>query len=246
MSMAAVPPSVSSLIFNGDFAWISGVLGTITQELFFYLISSIVYFTLGSRRFLKVISGISVALYFSLHLKFLDGFLFYEQFKVLARDFGFSLWVYFAFGIFLFYRNGKTIGSRVLWTLSLIIFAISQNMIDLKNRSDFDLAFYYLAALIFIFCIAIFATRANANKSRVLNNRYSKFIGNISYEFYLVHEFVGLTLISYLTQNLDLQIYVFLLLILYVLCLGISMVIYSYWYEPVHGYFEKKFNLLKR
>lgn len=240
-SLTFSEPAIWIRIFHKKFDYVSGSYWSLWPEVVFYFSCSIIFF-LNKKKF---ISNWFYLLTPTMIFKIL---VFYRMkpfvynapvLNVIVEKWGqlglycnfVNYMIYFSFGIFFYYIFSRKV-IPVAATVICIVFALAELYLIEKTWMRI-----FLVCTLMIFSIFVYKPAAFS----FLNNRLVIRIGVISYGIYLIHEFVGVILISKLgslVQSPFLQkvVPVFVLFI----CIGFAEFMYRFYETPVMRFLKKK------
>ena len=238
ISLLVIPPTLINSFLSSNLSWVTGVLATLSQELFFYVVAGFFYFYVSKKFFLLIVSFLTFSFYFSMHLDFLSNFQWYSIYQENARSFGLGLWLYFLFGAYLYNIKTKKVTLKY-WHLSfLVLFGIFQMYIDLDNRKEMYLISYYIIILLFIFIASY--TAVFFSDKKIWRFKPALYLGNISYEFYLIHEFFGLTVLNYFSDPIGLLNYLVITFLIFIVTVILSGITFKYWFTPLNRFLRDR------
>lgn len=230
LSFLLIKPQTLYLASHGTVAYtyVTGVLWTLWIEILFYLLASVIYFK--GRYFLATLAGLGIAYggyvllsHTRLWLLVPDSVAWAFSVSPVA-DLGNYLWWFIA-GATVFAIRKQT-ASPKLWFLYIAAF-LATTLLSLEGNKDNLAAFAIANFAIF----AVFLPIAKPKANRFLSAKWLVFVGNISFELYLVHEAIGVSILQLIrVHSWDSSVWV--LLPVTALCLGLAYLIYKYWSIP--------------
>jgi peptidoglycan/LPS O-acetylase OafA/YrhL len=239
---------------NSDF--ITGVQWTLTYEITFYLLLSFIFFKFSKRFAFEIMFWLTNFIlttnyvYLFLNNQIGNGY-FVKDVSLPSVEFviqqsGLLHLSWFLLGMWFFNFNSDS-KSKTKWIyfLNLILLCtwdISQGRAALNQLEQA----FFSVLLFTIFVISFFFIKQDFSKlSFSYLRRGLELLGNVSYEFYLLHEIVGVTLLVYFSKftfissnKLSYPLIISLvILIIYVLSYGIN----RYFSMPVQEWVKSKF-----
>ena len=185
-SLSFIEPSVWERLLGTPVSTIDGVYWSLFVEVKFYFWACLLFFVFKALRFLA-----AFAIFFTVVLA-LEAFgaLISNRFIVGASDifFASSYLPWFCAGVafFYLYQDRKNMLASLLAIETLAMVVVRAVKMDAASEIPFDLAFY---ALFFLFVFRRKWVRAFEWKPLAL-------VGEASYSLYLLHQYVGVTLIA--------------------------------------------------
>jgi peptidoglycan/LPS O-acetylase OafA/YrhL len=188
----------TSLIAGTD--QVTGVLWTLWVELQFYLIASVVFFCkLQMNKALPVLGGIGTVFYLLSISRFTT-----LQLSHWSEVLNISEFLWWFIGGVAAYELRKAPSNRMRWALYSSSFILSSTGLSLVIADGQGRLFLnptgVHSVLMNLAIFSLFATAVIFRKTPILNFGLLVFIGNFSYELYLVHEAVGMSLLQNLTR----------------------------------------------
>jgi peptidoglycan/LPS O-acetylase OafA/YrhL len=221
-SITLLDPNFMNQIFGTRFVWTTGVLWSLFIEIQFYFVAGILFF--NARRFSFVskffLLSLSVAL-----IRLLMNIFFSGSKLFLDNIFPLNKYIWWFLAGSLFYQSqetkqGKKVGKYLILTLAFN--ALSLNFESMKFQANFFLS---LNLLLFYSLFFLLCNRRNFLK--IFRSKYLVILGGLSYEFYLIHESIGVSILSFINQSQIFSRFSFLLvpifLILITFLIGFSL-----------------------
>jgi peptidoglycan/LPS O-acetylase OafA/YrhL len=223
-SLTLLGPDFLNRIFSTNFIWVTGVLWSLFVEIQFYFVAGLLFFNFRKYHFNTKLFG------FALSLQLIKLFLILTTFdtKVVLDDLmplNREIWWFLAGSIF--YAN---FGVRrklymnpfllITFLFNLVLLNVDSSGIEFKPIDTLIVSIFYL-----LFSLII----KQSKKIGILRSSIIVWMGGLSYEFYLLHESIGVSALSRFAQsqgssyNLKLS----LLFLIAVICflLALSMLI---------------------
>jgi peptidoglycan/LPS O-acetylase OafA/YrhL len=239
-SMTLINPEILSMSVGKDFQWVMGVQWTLSVEVTFYILASVVFFYVSRRKIIEIL--LVVACLISGVFVFIGRF--DSHYAVIVRRIlevlGVNYSFYFLAGMCL-YRIRYQIQPRLNFGIYIWCLLVCE-LVASGGRRGFQegYSFAFASALIFaIFTLTAFAI-LKSQYMGLLRSRILVGIGNASYELYLVHEVVGVLAIFELSMKLHLGPKASLLLAIIVLVglIYMSILIERLWSSRLRGYLD--------
>ena len=230
LSFLLIKPQTLYLVSHGTVAYtyVTGVLWTLWIEVLFYLLASVIYFK--GKFFLATLTGLGVAYAVYVLLSHTRLWLFVPDSAAWAfsvsplADLGNYLWWFIAGATM--YGLRKQTSSPKLWILYLAAF-VATTLLSVDGNKDNLAAFAIANFMIF----ALFLPISQPKTNRFLSARWLVFVGNISFELYLVHEAIGVSVLQLIrVHSWDSSVWV--LIPATTICLGLAYLIYKFWSVP--------------
>jgi peptidoglycan/LPS O-acetylase OafA/YrhL len=194
-SITLIPPTVLNFFSDSGFDWLTLVLWSLKVEVFFYLLCAVTFAALGKSNLpavltiFSVLANLAIVLQTKIDLNELN--FITKSIKV----FGFDHLSWFVIGVLIFELRFKS--KTRFMRIGLTVTSLT-TLLNLYILNDSNLgvllggAVLMATALLFaLFCVV---------KSFPLE-KYILIIGDSSYEMYLVHQGVGLTLLLYVANR---------------------------------------------
>lgn len=221
-SVMLIHPSLTQSISSNqsEIGWITGVLWSLWCEIHFYLLISIIYFFARKKNYMKlfVISAFAISAFGIFDVTSIDFFASHPVINALLALRQYIIW----FGIGVIFSAAHQ--ARSFNGLRLLLLTFSSFAIVIENLRAGRISFYE-NIYITLFCILTFMAFYLISSDRQLTSSLFKpisSIGNASYELYLWHESIFLTLLvvyAKLTPSTLLQwlpLFVFILLVSFI------------------------------
>jgi peptidoglycan/LPS O-acetylase OafA/YrhL len=189
-------------IFGFSKYWINSIIGvewSIFCEVCFYLSLPILFKYIKDKK-----SAITLAVLSAL-IAFVSSRLFYSSEKLLHEWSSFFIlqnYFYFALGIVLYFfvKEKKQYSQKLLRLGWLVLFCLTGIMLIIDRN-------FYTTILFSLFlALFIFLMQYGDNISNIFNNKFTRFLGKISYSIYLLH-FLILNIIAKLIINPNLKFF---------------------------------------
>jgi len=223
------------LLDTSDIHYIDGVYWSLWAEIFFYLSAALIFFInrknflttwLTMTTFLQLLRIVTSPKIMSFYPESLTNLVdtIYRGFFV----FNLNCWVYFSIGVFMYALYSKrttTTPEKVLMGFLLA------------------LEFYFLHSIvlgiIFIGFITLFVLLVYKPGSlKMLLAKPLLIIGLVSYPLYLLHQNVGVILISKFSVSAHPEVNIFIPLVVLLLFVLVSYIIYRYYEKPIIKFFR--------
>jgi peptidoglycan/LPS O-acetylase OafA/YrhL len=229
-SLTLIEPAFINYFFGTQLQWVTGVLWSLFVEIQFYILAGTIYFSLRKQAFLVKLFSITFLVEF---IKFLVILFQVDTNAVLESIFPLNryLWWFLAgSGFYKLWRHESTKFAQFTVTMSLLFNLASLNFTGRNFNFNFSLTF--LTILFYsLFCLLVVWPKS----LKPFRNSGVVLLGGLSYEFYLIHEAIGVSLLSKLSQikslegNLSISILALFLTILGLIILsrGIQKVSHS-------------------
>jgi len=201
-SISLIDPGWWNLVFHSKLTWISGVQWTLSIEVSFYLLAGCLYY-FASRRFfpefLVISSGVATLLDHIPHQSH-PGII--HDIDTIWALTGFPLFWWFVVGV-LFYRVFAQENS--IKNVALMIVSIGWVLLftydGYKGNKDGYPVIYALIYIAFsMFLLGLISTNSRRFE-KLAGNKFTVWVGDNSYEFYLIHEIIGVTVLSKLEHR---------------------------------------------
>jgi peptidoglycan/LPS O-acetylase OafA/YrhL len=221
-SVMLIHPSLTQSISSNqsEIGWITGVLWSLWCEIHFYLLISFIYFFARKKNYMKifVISAFAISAFGIFDITSIDFFASHPVINSLLALRQYIIW----FGIGVIFSAAHQ--ARSFNGLRLLLLTFSSFAIIIENLRAGRISFYE-NIWVTLFCILTFMAFYFISSDRQLTSSLFKpisSIGNASYEIYLWHESIFLTLLvvyAKLTPSTLLQwfpLFVFILLVSFI------------------------------
>jgi peptidoglycan/LPS O-acetylase OafA/YrhL len=255
-SISMINPSYFLFFFDIKTDWITGVQWTLTYEITFYLLSSFVFYKISQKHVFEFMLGMTnfilIANYLYLYLNNQIGQGYYVKdvnspsVEYVIQQSGLLHLSWFVLGMWFFKFSSNRRSKKVLVYLVNLIFLcawdISQGRVAFSQPKQTMFAIAMLA----LFVIFFFRLKAQSSKPFLKSiAQILESLGNVSYEFYLLHEIVGVTLLLSLSKitfiYLHPEIYPFLIFLVLITLYAASFAINKLYSEPTQRYLKTKF-----
>lgn len=194
-SLTLVGPDFLNLLFSTNFIWTTGVLWSLFIEIQFYLVAGVLFFNLKKYTFVTKLFVIALS------MQSLKIFLVLsESEKIKTFDALLPLhnyiWWFLAGATFYTILNSK----KSYYLPTLIMISIFFNMIPLIYESSRVKYKLILCTIVIVFYLIFYFLTIKPAKIAFLRSSVLIWLGGISYEFYLIHESLGISVISKINQ----------------------------------------------
>jgi peptidoglycan/LPS O-acetylase OafA/YrhL len=193
-SIFMFPPNIINIPLDTSFNWITLVLWSLKIELFFYFIFGLLFFKFGLYHF-QMFTSLTVLGFL------LDSFdsLIHQFHLGLAADFskmiGMNYFIWFYLGMLFYKVRFENLKKKYLYGAQAILVA--------KTFLVFSSFEVPLSTL----CVILIANLLILGKKRIFHSRnIFVLVGDVSYELYLIHQGIGLTLLIYIFNVVELNI----------------------------------------
>lgn len=190
-SLTLIEPAFINYLFGTQFQWVTGVLWSLFVEIQFYILAGVIFFFLRKKPFLVKLFLIAV---FVEIIKLLiivfqiNAELFLKSIFPLN---GYLWWFLAGSGFYKLWIHESVKFARFAVMLSLISNLASLNFNGLNFHFNFALTFltflFYL-----LFCLLVVCPKT----LKIFRNSGIVLLGGLSYEFYLIHEAIGVSILS--------------------------------------------------
>lgn len=210
-SIMMINPSYLLFLFDIRTDWITGVQWTLTYEITFYLLSSVVFFKISKKFAFEIMffstNLILVGNYLYLYLNDQIGRGYYVKdvnspsVEYVIQQSGLLHLSWFVLGMWFFkYRSTPRDKKSWIYVMNLTFLCawdISQGRVAFSQPKQTALALLILIIFIVLFILIGF----KPSKYKFYKIRTSlEALGNVSYEFYLLHEIIGVTILVNLSN----------------------------------------------
>lgn len=212
-SILLFDPRYLNVIFHTNLSWVTGVLWTLTIEIWFYFVSGLLFFAFGAKKYLGLLCLFAFTATFVDHFTRDSSSGVFGLMQTVLDLTGFPHFWWFVIGVIasLIYKKPTP---RMLTTYSavcLLTMIFTYN--GYKDESEgycvyLAVCFIFLAELTLLFLanrVAIF--------EKFLGMKFLTVLGDNSYEFYLIHETVGVSLIAYFCSKFHTNFFTFSLFV---------------------------------
>ncbi len=255
-SISMINPSYFLFFFDIKTDWITGVQWTLTYEITFYLLSSFVFYKISQRHVFEFMLGITnfilIANYLYLYLNNQIGQGYYlkdvnsPSVEYVIQQSGLLHLSWFVLGMWFYKFNSNRQSKKVIAYLANLIFLCAWDISQGRVAFSQPKQTMFAIAMLTLFIIFFFQLKAQFSK-RFLRSITQIFesLGNVSYEFYLLHEIVGVTLLLSLSKitfiYLHPEIYPILIFLVLITLYAASLAINKLYSEPAQRYLKTKF-----
>ena len=220
-SLTLVGPDFLNFWFATNFTWTTGVLWSLFVEIQFYLIAGFLYFVSQKFTFVTKLFVFAISIQFIKIILSISNTDAKNALDALLPINNY-IWWFLAGSIFWKIRNSQDSGKlRIILFFSICFILVSSNFESSQFR--FSLIPSLLTILFFILFLFI---AQNSKKVRFLKVSPIVWLGGLSYEFYLIHESIGVSMISKINEATNYQIslamYLILLMALILLLIALS------------------------
>lgn len=228
-SLTFIDPAFFRILFGFDFVWIDGAYWSLFSEVRFYGLMAVLFFSFG-RRFLPVLYGGSLLLFVLSFLADVWGFGLVRQF--LKWVFFIDDLPWFLFGVSFFYAAKQSRVSIVLGMFSVSLFGALVRSLNMAS---------YEALVMALLIPGLFwAALESSWAKRILSVPVIARAGLASYSLYLLHQNIGVTLISELASYFEAAKGAWLVPPVVFFSLSLfSIFIYKHWERPADKYFVR-------
>jgi len=194
ISLFLIPPSAANLLLDLHLNWITLVLWSLKVEVIFYLLISLIYFSLAKKRTFEILVSVSILSTFALvanRLDFSFGPMDFFYRTVIALGWNHLSW--FLVGLALQRYAWNSVANRIK-IFSLILFSHIPLLIE---GQSLDVLMCGLTMSILTAITIVWA--------RVLPKHWRPLVvlGNSSYEMYLLHQNIGVTISLKLSSGIN-------------------------------------------
>ncbi len=235
ISIAIIHPTYVAYLFHIETNFVTGVMWTLTYEITFYAIIGVIYYFISKRNallifilFLNLILFLNYSYLFAtdnLGNGYNNVLITFPSLEYVIKQSGLLHLSWFALGMWFYKYEGKDL-DRYSGTLLLnLLFLIAYDSIGgtsvFEHKTSSVLSFLLTTCFVILFGL-------NHRQRYILSPRlrllFAK-LGDISYEFYLIHEVIGVVLLSLISNNklFASNTHLSLLLILIIFCFVIFL-----------------------
>jgi peptidoglycan/LPS O-acetylase OafA/YrhL len=232
VSITILNPTYIAFLFHVPTNFVTGVMWTLTYEITFYLIIGFIYFYISKKNalpvFVMLLNTILILNYSYLFLsdKLGEGYSNpipnYPSFEYVVQQSGILHLSWFGVGMWFYKYEGmklKYYPYVILINLLILVTYDSVGGTSLLRNLKLSLLSLVITFSFLIFFIINF--KGNMLFTKYFRNVLAK-IGNVSYEFYLIHEVVGVFILSFISslnfvEKRHFLILFFLPLVIYIL-----------------------------
>jgi len=203
-------PTYLTYIFHVKTNFVAGVMWTLTYEITFYFIIGFIYYLI-SRKYVFPIFVILLNIILLLNYSYLffskklgEGFSnpnpLYPSLEYVIQQSGLLHLCWFGLGMWFYKYEGKKLDPiSIMFFIELLSLAIYDAAGGTSVNTHIALSLLTtISTFIFIYLFSI-----NFKKRNILTFNLRKLlaaIGNLSYEFYLIHEVIGLLILTYISN----------------------------------------------
>jgi peptidoglycan/LPS O-acetylase OafA/YrhL len=222
VSMTLIPPNSFNIPFNLNLSWISLVLWSLKVEIFFYILIGLIHFSRLRAHALKIL--FSIAILTVVTRFFYDFAPEHGQLRALLKVFDALGWAHlswFCIGVFMAMREKNCYKRN---PLNILVLGILLTLSLLSIRQEISNPVSYLILIIaLLLTIWIILRKEEIPKSMSV---FAKF-GDSSYEMYLMHQGIGLTLALYacISMRTNDQVSLLILSLTLIICFFLSQVL---------------------
>ena len=225
-SLTLLGPDFINHLFATNFTWTTGVLWSLFIEIQFYLVSGALFFNLKKFTFLTKLFVFAFTIQLLKIILVVSNSNVNSTFDALLPINKYIWW--FVAGS-TFWRITSSHHSRRLY--GLIMISIFFNLISLNFESS-EFRFSPIPTIITLLSFALFYLIAQKSKKvHFLRSHVLVWFGGLSYEFYLIHESIGVSMISKMGEftmfRTSLPAYLFLLIMVITLLIALSTLLKS-------------------
>jgi peptidoglycan/LPS O-acetylase OafA/YrhL len=190
-SLTLVEPVFINYLFGTQFQWVTGVLWSLFVEIQFYILAGTIYFSL--RKYAFLIKLFSITLLIEI-IKFLIRVFQINADVNLSSIFplnGYLWWFLAGSGFYKLWSHKSTKFAQFTVIMSFLFNLASLNFTGRNFHFNFTLTF--LTILFYsLFCLLVVWPKT----LKLFRNSGVVLLGGLSYEFYLIHEAIGVSLLS--------------------------------------------------
>jgi peptidoglycan/LPS O-acetylase OafA/YrhL len=255
-SISMINPTYFLFFFDIKTDWITGVQWTLTYEITFYLLSSFVFYKISQRHVFEFMLGMAnfilIANYLYLYLNNQIGQGYYlkdvnsPSVEYVIQQSGLLHLSWFVLGMWFYKFSSNRQSKKVIAYLANLIFLCAWDISQGRVAFSQPKQTMFAIAMLTLFIIFFFQLKTQFSK-RFLRSITQIFesLGNVSYEFYLLHEIVGVTLLLSFSKitfiYLHPEIYPFLIFLVLITLYAASFAINKLYSEPTQRYLKTKF-----
>jgi len=243
-SLTFTEPGFFEKIFGLKTDYIDGVYWSLAIEVKFYLIFGILYFINRKSAWKSwCIFVLVIELVWMLirYYKYEPVFASHDFFNVFSYIFITRYLIYFTMGILFFnlYKDRKFLNNRSNLLLAMFTIALLFATLYITEVMRFKYLMLIIAASI-LFLMFIY----KPTYLSFLNNKFFQLVGLLSYEIYLLHKNIGISLINYIINVFSIGQYQFLVpLVVYGIIAGVSFFIFNYYEKPISRWLRVKLSI---
>jgi peptidoglycan/LPS O-acetylase OafA/YrhL len=232
-SLTFIDPQIYQYLLHRPFEWMDGAYWSLYVEVRFYVLAALLFFALPRRWFhpaLLVVSVLVPVLYIILEIVHL-GLIGPWRTVTLAP---YLPWFTMGAG-FYFVDQGKRRLGHALVVLGYAAIALCGLVFTSVDDISFHPVGAWLAAA--LFAVVFYSCFYNGRLRSVLGYQPLAAVGRASYSLYLLHQFIGVTLIAALASafHLSPEVSLALPVMAVVLLGGASLLVYRYWEKPLNA-----------
>ncbi len=217
-SLTLLGPDFLNYLFSTNFIWTTGVLWSLFIEIQFYLISGVIFFKLKKFTFLTKLFVFAISLQLlkiilsisNVNAKYaLDALLPINNY----------IWWFLAGATFWRIMNSQN-SKRLQFLIAVSIFfnLLTLNFKSLEFKFSPVASFIIISIYVLFYCVTKHSIGVRFLKAKIL-----VWLGGVSYELYLIHESLGISIISKINQSTMFQIGLPAFIILLVIVIGIMI-----------------------
>lgn len=243
-SLTLLGPDFLNYLFSTNFIWTTGVLWSLFIEIQFYLISGVIFFKLKKFTFLTKLFVFAISLQL---LKIILSISNVNAKNALDALLPINNYIWWFLAGATFWRIMNSKNSKRLQFLVAV--SIVFNLLTLNFKS-LEFKFNPVASFIIvsIYVLFYFVTK-HSIRVRFLKANILVWLGGVSYELYLIHESLGVSIISKINQSTMFQIglpaYIILLVIVIGIMISLSAIL-KYFSSQILNMITKISNFLKQ
>ncbi len=206
ISLFIINPSYASFLFELEFHFVTGVMWSLTYELTFYFLIGVIYFGISKKYVFEIFYFLTnfflICNYFylfstnSLGKGFLNPINTQPSLQFLVQQSGLLHLSWFAIGMWFYKHEGTKVNLKKL--IPLIHLMILAAYDAAGGTSAVKHVFLSLITALFTSLFLIFFL-LNSRQKILFTGKIGDFlikIGNSSYEFYLIHEIIGVMILT--------------------------------------------------
>lgn len=209
VSIAILNPTYTAFFFHVKTNFVTGVMWTLTYEITFYTIVGIVYFLFSKKNTLQIfvilLNTILILNYCYLYLSgnlgngFSNPYPNYPSIQYLIQQSGVLHLSWFGLGMWFYKFEGRKLNKEAKLIFANLLFLVLYDAVGGTSIID-----HFEVSLLFAFmtlCFVLFFIQ-NLRGKLLLPQKYGNIfarLGDVSYEFYLIHEVLGVAILSFLS-----------------------------------------------